>query len=63
MSCHISQNKKKKKMKKYSSEVLDLNHTALLSLLWRINISSSALHKVEVKFQVNLLRNKLVPKD
>lgn len=55
MSYHTS--KEKKKIKKYSSEVLGLSPTALQLPLW-ISINSIALHKVETKLYVNLLRNK-----
>lgn len=44
-------------MKKYSSEVLGLSPTALQLLLWIIT-SSIALHKVEIKLHMNLLKNK-----
>lgn len=44
-------------MKKYSSEVLGLSPTALQLPLW-MSISSIALHKVEIKLHVNLLKNK-----
>lgn len=49
--------KGKKKMKKYSSEVLGLSPTALQLPLW-MSINSIALHKVEIKLHVNSLKNK-----
>lgn len=55
MSYHTR--KEKKKMKKYSSEVLGLSPTALQLPLW-MSINSIALHKVEIKLHVNSLKNK-----